>query len=290
MPWCLGGLTFRAWMRETLVVLHYYGFSGGSRSKYKRKQVPMIYGAHVKSVEDIDLLIHMGFAMGEVVLKNTETCGFWLGTGVKNDFGSRFSIIAHGPREGPPNDVSNLWDRYMPALEDTILTCEKMEIHYLTIHLWMDARFVRPDMLEQKTAALGDIVTFGKSRGVTVGLENLSETVNDFSRALEAVPELVITLDVGHGQLLTEVNTSFDIISQLGASIAHIHVHDNHGGNGVNDDLHLPIGNGVIDYNRILNALVGIGFDGTITFEVEKDHLVRSLEKVKRIVDNARHS
>ena len=117
----------------------------------------------MSSLEDIHTLMNQGFGMGEVVLKSPETCAFWLQSGVRNRFGPTFSLLAHGPREGPPNDASNLWDRYMPALEDTILTCESMGIPFLTIHLWMDARFVRADILEQKTAALGDIVAFSNS-------------------------------------------------------------------------------------------------------------------------------
>lgn len=244
----------------------------------------MIYGAHAASLEDIDELMNLGFGMAELVLKSPETCAFWLQSGVRNRFGPQFSLTAHGPREGPPNDVSNLWDRYMPALEDTILTCETMDIRFLTIHLWMDARFVRPDVLDQKTAALGDIVAFSRAHGVRIGLENLSETAKDLARSLDAVPELLITLDVGHGQLLTEVNTSFDIIEKLGDSIGHVHLHDNHGGKGVNDDLHLPIGQGVIDFPRILTTLVRSNYDGTITFEVEKDTLIESRDRVQRIM------
>jgi sugar phosphate isomerase/epimerase len=87
---------------------------------------------------------------------------------------------------------------------------------------------------------------------------------------------------------LTEVNRSFEIIRQLGESIGHLHLHDNHGGKGVRDDLHLPVGQGVIDFPRILEALVRKGYDGTVTFEVEKEHLVQSWEKVRRLVDGVR--
>ncbi len=244
----------------------------------------MIYGAHVKAVEDIAFLRDLDMGLGEVVLKDADTCNFWLQSGIRNQFGPKFFLIAHGPKEGPPNELSNLWDCYMPSLEDTIRTCEAMGIGFLTIHLWLDARFVRPEVREQKIAALGDVVAFGRSRKVSVALENLSESAQDLAIVLEAVPELFITLDVGHAQLLTEVNTSFEIIKQLGESIGHLHLHDNHGGKGVQDDLHLPVGRGVIDFPKILEALVRKGYDGTVTFEVEKEHLVQSWGKVRRIV------
>ncbi len=244
----------------------------------------MIYGATVKAVEDIALLRDLGLGLGEIVFRNADMCDFWVQSGVRNNFGPGFLLIAHAPKEGPPNDPANIWDNYMPALEHTIRTCEAMGIHFLTIHFWLDARFVRPDVREQKIAALGEILAFGKSRRVTVALENLSEQAQDFAKIREAVHELAITLDLGHAQLLSEVNTSFEIIAQMGDAIKHLHLHDNHGGNGVHDDLHLAVGRGVVDFPRILKALVGKGYDGTVTLEVEKEDLVTSWDRVRRIL------
>ncbi|MFH1114955.1 MAG: sugar phosphate isomerase/epimerase family protein, partial [Pseudomonadota bacterium] len=245
----------------------------------------MIYGATVKAVEDIDLIRGLGLGLGEIVFRNADMCDFWVQSGLRSNFGAGFLLIAHAPKEGPPNDPANIWDNYMPALEHTIRTCETMGIHFLTIHFWLDARFVRPDVREQKIAALGEILAFGKARDVTVALENLSEQAHDFAEVLEAVPGLAVTLDVGHAQLLTEVNTSFEIIARMGECIKHVHLHDNHGGNGVNDDLHLAVGRGAVDFPRILKALLAKGYDGTVTFEVEKEDLIESLDKVKRMVE-----
>lgn len=244
----------------------------------------MLFGGHVRSVEDIDFLRNLQFDVGEVVLRNRETCEYWLRSGLRSLLGTNLLLIAHGPNEGPPNDIDNLWTKVMPALEDTINTCRSMGIRFLTIHLWSDPRFVGRDVLEQKVAALGDVVSYGMARGVRIGLENLSESAEDFERVLYAVPDLGITLDVGHGQLLTETNTAFGIIERVGESIAHLHLHDNHGGHRVQDDLHLPIGRGIVDFPRIIDALVGKGYEGTATLELEKEYLVSSREAVKRMI------
>ena len=46
--------------------------------------------------------------------------------------------------------------------------------------------------------------------------------------------------------------------------IIHIHWHDNHG----RKDEHLPIGEGLIDHEKIVRALKNIKYDRTITLEV----------------------
>ena len=162
----------------------------------------------------------------------------------------------------------------------------RLGIEFLTIHLWLDPRFVGSEAREEKQSILRDICAYGRENGVLISLENLSETETDLGPILEAVPDLCLTLDVGHGQLLTDTNTSFDIIETLSASIKHIHLHDNRGGRGVKDDLHLPLGNGVIDFHGIFERLVKKGYDGTVTLELEKEVLESSRKKIARIVDD----
>ncbi len=248
----------------------------------------MLYGGHVKSVDDIDFLRSLKFDLGEVVLRNAESRTYWPDSGITNGFASGFFLIAHGPREGPPNDIDHLWNIYYPALQETVSVAARLGIEFLTIHLWLDPRFVSPAAREEKKRFLRDICACGQQQGVLISLENLSETATDLGPVLEAIPDLGLTLDVGHGQLLTDTNTSFGIIQDLSASIKHIHVHDNRGGRGVKDDLHLPIGDGVIDFHGIFQALAGKGYDGTMTLELEREDLVSSRQKISQIVDNLR--
>ncbi|MBM3303147.1 MAG: hypothetical protein FJY85_24775 [Deltaproteobacteria bacterium] len=51
------------------------------------------------------------------------------------------------------------------------------------------------------------------------------------------------------------------------------------------DDLHLPLGRGIVDFSGILEALVGKGYQGSVTFELEREHLLESRETVQRILD-----
>lgn len=245
----------------------------------------MLFGGHVRSFEDIDILQDLGFQFGEVILRDSHAREFWMGSGVSGQFDDGFFLVAHGPSEGPPNDLEHMWIEYVPQLKETIQACAATGIAFLTIHLWMDRRFIKADVLDEKKAALREVVAYSRDAGVVVSLENLSEPAGDLAEALIAVPGLVLTLDVGHAQLLTKANNAVGIITRLGRFIRHLHVHDNRGGNKPGDDLHLPVGDGIIDFPPIFAAIVGSGYDGTMTIELKREELEQSRKRVKAMLD-----
>jgi sugar phosphate isomerase/epimerase len=246
----------------------------------------MLYGGHIKAPEDIDFLRNLEFDLGEVIVRDKVSRTLWSDSGIVNQFDDGFFLIAHGPHEGPPSDLNNLWNTYIPALAETVDILERMGITFLTIHLYMDPRFVKLAVIEEKKSALRQIADYGRQHKVVISLENLSETATDLEAVANVIPDLAITLDVGHGQLLAQKNTSFDIIERLGLSIKHVHVHDNRGGSGVRDDLHLGIGNGIVDFLRIFKALVDSGYDGTVTLELEKDVLAQGRKRIETIISH----
>lgn len=248
----------------------------------------MLYGGHIKSLEDIDFLRKLRFDFGEVIIRDKASRQLWSNSGIANEFDDGFSLIAHGPHEGPPNDLNNLWKTYIPALTETVDIVERMGMGFLTIHLWMDPRFVKSSVLEEKKTALRGLVDYGRQHKVIISLENLSENAADFEAVLNVIPDLAITLDVGHGQLLTQTNTSFEIIERLGSSIKHLHLHDNRGGSGVQDDLHLGIGEGIVDFPGIMKALVTGGYDGTMTLELDKEDLQKGRSRIRRVIQLSR--
>jgi sugar phosphate isomerase/epimerase len=91
------------------------------------------------------------------------------------------------------------------------------------------------------------------------------------------VPDLKMTLDIGHGQLLSRENTSFGFIENCFPRIEHVHVHDNRGGTSPKDDIHLSLGEGIVDHRRILTLLKEKGYESTMTMEVK----VSAMEKTK---------
>jgi sugar phosphate isomerase/epimerase len=245
----------------------------------------MLYGAPASSLEEIAALRALGFDFAEVVIPSATARRLWWESGVKNSFGEGFQLLAHGPTvEEPPNDLVYLRDKYLPALMATVDTAYRMQIKLLTVHLWMDARFIPPLVLAEKHRALKELVEYGLRNGVIVCLENVSETAADLEIVIEQIPDLRLTLDVGHAQLLTSENASFEIIWRFVRHIRHVHIHDNMGGDTLADDLHLPLGEGLIDFPAILRSLILSGYDGTMTLEMKIKTLLPSLVRIRGLV------
>ncbi|MEK6536775.1 MAG: TIM barrel protein, partial [Actinomycetota bacterium] len=59
--------------------------------------------------------------------------------------------------------------------------------------------------------------------------------------------------------------------------IGHIHIHDNIGGDTYHEDLHLPLGEGRIDFAPILLALRKLPQEITITFEMPRQKAYEGL-------------
>ncbi len=243
----------------------------------------MLIGGHIKSPEDIEFLIKHGFDFGEVVFTNARDLSR-LRHLPKNESDAGFFLIGHGPKEGAPRDLDRLWNSYFAEILRTVDAAHGLGILLLTIHLWVDSRFIPSPVIAEKKRFLKRICDYAKERDVLISLENLSERAYDLTGVLRAVPGLGVTLDVGHAQLLSGVNRSFEIIQRLGDSVRHVHIHDNRGGRGVDDDLHLPLGAGIIDFSSILKTLIKIGYKGTMTLELEQGDLLASRDKLVEII------
>jgi sugar phosphate isomerase/epimerase len=132
------------------------------------------------------------------------------------------------------------------------------------------------------------ILKKANSLGMTVCIENMFPQANflshppEFQDVFEAFPEIRLALDIGHANLGGEKNKSSEFIYRYGHRISHVHAADNFG----KEDNHLPIGAGIIDFEKILRELKGAQYDESITLEVfskDKDYLKFSMEKIKQM-------
>ena len=89
-----------------------------------------------------------------------------------------------------------------------------------------------------------------------------------------------MTLDLGHGEILLKPNTSLQFIERFADRIHHVHLHDNLGGTGVADDLHLPIGKGKVDFAMILKKLRLAGYKKGYSFELKIEHVEQGRETI----------
>ncbi len=124
--------------------------------------------------------------------------------------------------------------------------------------------------------------------GMTLCIENMFPQAHflsapyEFQGFFQSFPEIRLALDIGHANLGGGKNKSSEFIHQYGYRIGHIHANDNFG----KEDNHLPIGAGIIDFEKILRELNDAQYDETLTLEVfskDREYLKISKEKIKRI-------
>jgi len=89
-------------------------------------------------------------------------------------------------------------------------------------------------------------------------------------------------LDVGHGFAIGKTKYIRNFIRIFKNKLEHIHMSDNF---GEHDD-HLSIGEGNINYSRVVKLLKEINYNKTITFEIfSKNRLdvKKSMNKIKKL-------
>ncbi|HAR49858.1 MAG TPA: hypothetical protein DCR81_07135 [Smithella sp.] len=238
-------------------------------------------GGRAHTIEELLEVGKLGYPFVEISLNDPETVIGWIPQlrEIKDKYG--ISFIAHYPNEDNPLDVNVLRKKFLPRIKTLMDLSRQLDITKSTIHFWIDQRWLPVDLIPGKLELLSRIVDYGNEYGITVCIENLSERVESFGPAFEAIPDLRMTLDIGHAQLLAKQNTSFRFIEDHFPRIAHLHVHDNRGGTSVKDDLHLPLGEGIVDYTAIIESLMEKGYDSTITMEVKPGDMSRTRKSLE---------
>ena len=250
----------------------------------KKKDVIHL-GGTARSPDDVVLLNELGLQFAEIPITNAEK--FLNHIENYQDLRDNLGIyyLCHGPREGDPNNTDTLENVYLPKLLQVLSIMPELDMRLLTIHLWLDPRFVVPDLIAYKVGFLKRVLQRAGDSDITLCLENLSETAEHLAPIFGALPSLNLTLDLGHAQLLSDKNTSFGFIEKFPDRIKHIHAHDNLGGNSQADDLHLPVGKGVVDFDGIFPSLNQIEYRGTITLELKPEEIRDNFDRVKQLLN-----
>lgn len=123
--------------------------------------------------------------------------------------------------------------------------------------------------------------------GVRIAIENTPKTfpfliryVEDLERFYEELGDegldLGITLDVGHANICGQLD---EIIKIFRKKIVHVHLHDNNG----DRDSHLGIGFGKIDWPRLIESLLSVGYNGALVIE-SISNIEESINTLKKLV------
>ena len=241
-------------------------------------------GGTARSPEDVASLYDLGLRFAEIPIGNPSK--FMPLVPIYESLQQKLGLyyLCHGPKEGDPNDVVTLNSVYLPKVFELFPMMQNLSMRLLTIHLWLDRRFVKKNALESKLDILKRMVAKAAENSIMVCIENLSEEAKDLEPAFHEIPSLRMTLDLGHGELLCEKNRSLGFIEKFPERIKHVHLHDNRGGNSHKDDLHLPPGEGRIDFKGLFEALRGIHYDRTVTLELKPHEIRKCLAYVSELV------
>jgi len=243
-----------------------------------------IIGGRAHSMEEIHAVGELGYPHAEISLYVPDQVEAELGQlrELKNRYGLNY--LAHFPNEGNPFDLEKLKKAFVPRMKRLFELAAELGITKGTFHCWIDSRWIAPDAAREKIGLIADMAAAADDLGILLCLENLSEKHHDFAAAFLRVPSLMMTLDIGHAQLLAKKNTSFGFIENCFSRIAHLHVHDNRGGTSVKDDLHLPLGEGVLDYPAILSLLKEKAYASTVTMEVKPAAMSKTRDEILKYI------
>lgn len=219
-----------------------------------------------------------------------------------------FRYTVHAP------DVINLKIKTNPwhykVMEATIefageINAEVVVYHYGDVDHSIDV----PERLQCRAEinALQELAEFAKERGVVIGVENVSHPVSEVLELVKNVahPNVKLVIDVGHLFIITSYR-GIDFYRELRKGLPHaveLHLSDNFGESpqtyqkipdveafrfvyGIGD-LHLPIGEGDIPYNRVLKIIRDSGFSGIVILEINSmdrfaDEYADSLNLLRR--------
>lgn len=244
-------------------------------------------GGRAHSLEEILTVSQLGYPFMEISLNDPDVVSAWIPRLMKIRETAGCRYLAHYPNEDHPLNPDILRERFLPRVRKLMDLSQRLDITKATLHFWMDRRWLPMEILPQKLEILSQIVKYGDARGITICLENLSERADSFAPAFEAIDNLKMTLDIGHAQLLSRQNTSWGFLEKYFPRIAHVHAHDNRGGKNVDDDLHLALGEGIVDYRAIIKSLWARGYDGTITMEVKPQDMPRTKQLLEECLRQA---
>ena len=246
-------------------------------------------GGTARSPEDVASLHDLGLGFAEIPIGNPSK--FLSLVPLYESLQKKLGLyyLCHGPKEGDPSDVEALNRVYLPKVLALFPVMQSLKMRLLTVHLWLDRRFVQKNALDSKLDILKKMVDKATEYAITVCIENLSEEAGDLEPAFHEIPSLMMTLDLGHGELLCEENRSLGFIEKFPERIKHVHLHDNRGGNSPTDDLHLPPGEGVVDFMGLFEGLHRIHYARAVTLELKPHEIRKCLAYVSELVSGPSH-
>lgn len=174
-----------------------------------------------------------------------------------------------------------IWEESVRQIAESIERAYEFIEEVCVIHpgIISPVAFKTPEKSRKKAVtAIKRISECAKEHGLSVAVENMGRIIpllgqrpEELAAMLEAVGEdnVGICLDTGHAN----TTKTLEGFLRLGEKIIHMHANDNHG----DDDDHLALGDGSIDWDNVFRSLTG--YNGCVVVEVNSlEDGIKSLE------------
>ncbi len=187
----------------------------------------------------------------------------------------RFSIHAPYADTNLAADDDLIREWILKRVRASIRFASELDARCVVVHPgWTTAtdRFMKGRAWELNLRSLRWLLRYAEEYGVDMLIENVPDSMpyllvsaEDFQLFYEEMEQpMGMVLDVAHANLNGEVA---EFTRRFGDRIRHVHVSDNDG----ESDQHLPIGDGGIDWERVMNMLREGGFNGWVVVESYSD-------------------
>lgn len=171
---------------------------------------------------------------------------------------------------GPRSVHAPVWELNLASARFGIISEYSFEIYkqclewsafigakHVVIHpsLYSTPLFLRRESQQVAKENLKRLGETAQKLGIDMAVENIGLgslalfNQEEFVRLFEEIPTIKALVDVGHAHINGWDTPS--LIRELGTRLCAVHLHDNDG----NDDMHLPVGHGNIDWTPIWEAL-----------------------------------
>jgi sugar phosphate isomerase/epimerase len=141
----------------------------------------------------------------------------------------------------------------------TLESAMNLDIRTVTVHpglTSMSVPYMEEKSIMKAKKSMGSLDRLSDEYGVTVAIENmpsfpfmLGRTVDEMKQLLDGT-NLKMCFDIGHANTVGQID---EFISEFKDRFVNIHIHDNHG----EMDEHLTLGEGNIDFPKVLKSLSG---------------------------------
>ena len=175
----------------------------------------------------------------------------------------------------PFHQVRYLWnegelgEQVTAELIECVKDCAAHNVPVMVIHPFIG--FEDHDPTEVGLANFGRIIEAADTLGVRLGFENVEgeEYLAAIFERYAGHPSLGFCLDTGHELCY---NRGKDMLAQYGHALCHTHFNDNIGVTGEDifwtDDLHLVMGDGIVDWKGIMSRIRATDYDGPLMCEL----------------------